>query len=284
MAEYEDRYWSTADGLRLHFRDYPGPVGAPPVVCLPGLSGNARNFESLAARLAGRWRVLCPSLRGRGDSDYARDPGSYALATYLQDIAGLLEQHAIGRFVPVGTSLGGILTMHLAAAEPERIAGAVINDVGVELEPAGIARIRGYLGQGRSFETWMHAARALQEAHGALFPEYGIEEWLTHAKRAMTLGSNGRIVFDYDMRIAEAFALDKPGDGDLWPCWLALAGRPLLLLRGEMSDILSAENARLMVAAVDTAELVTVPRVGHSPSLDEPQAIAGIERLLAKVS
>jgi pimeloyl-ACP methyl ester carboxylesterase len=284
MADYQDRHWSSEDGLRLHFRDYPGPAGKPPLLCLPGLTGNPRNFESLAARLAGRWRVLCPSLRGRGDSDYASDPRSYAVATYLRDLEELLRQQEIGRFVPIGTSLGGVLAMHLAGADPGRIAGAVVNDVGVELEPAGIQRIRGYVGQGRSFETWMHAARALEEAHGAIFPDYATADWLTMAKRTMTLGGNGRIVFDYDMRIAEAFSADRAADGDLWPCWLAAAGRPLLLLRGEMSDILSAETAGLMVAAVDDARLVTVPRVGHSPSLDEPEAVAAIERLLAGVT
>lgn len=284
MADYTDRHWSSEDGLRLHFRDYAGPPERPPVLCLPGLTRNCRDFEGLAAHLAGRWRVLCPDLRGRGDSEYARDPMSYTPATYLADLAALLEQEGIARFVAVGTSLGGLLTMLLAASGPERIAGAVINDIGPEIDPRGIGRIRGYVGQGRSFETWMHAARGLQEVHGQVFPDFGVSEWLVMAKRAMTLGSNGRIVFDYDMKIAEPFAASSGPADDLWPAWLALADRPVLVLRGETSDILAPDTAEQMVAALTDAELVTVPRVGHAPTLDEPEAVAAIDRLLARVA
>ena len=164
MGEYEDRSWTSSDGLQLHFRDYAGDAARPPVLCLPGLTRNARDFEDLAARLAGKWRVLCPEMRGRGDSDYAKDPMTYQPLQYLQDLELLLEQEGIARFVSIGTSLGGLLTMLLAASNPQRIAAAVLNDVGPEVSAAGIERIRGYVGQGRNFETWMHAARALQEA------------------------------------------------------------------------------------------------------------------------
>jgi pimeloyl-ACP methyl ester carboxylesterase len=115
MADFENRSWSSRDGLRLHFRDFPGPDDKPPVLCLPGLTRNARDFEDVAARLAGQWRVICPDMRGRGDSDYAKDPMTYNPAQYLDDVELLLEQHGIARFVAVGTSLGGLLTMLLAA-------------------------------------------------------------------------------------------------------------------------------------------------------------------------
>jgi pimeloyl-ACP methyl ester carboxylesterase len=285
MAEFEDRFWTSEDGLRLHFRDYAGPAGKPPVICIPGLTRNARDFEGVAERLAGAWRVLCLDLRGRGDSGYAKDPMTYTPLTYAQDVAALLAQEAIPRFVAIGTSLGGLVTMLIAATGAERLAGAVLNDIGPEVSEAGIARIRGYVGQGRSFETWMHAARALQEAQGDVFPDFGVEEWLVMAKRTMTLGPNGRIVFDYDMKIAEPFGAGDGAAGvDLWPAWHALAGRPVLLVRGATSDILAPEVAERMIAAVPGAELVTIPRVGHAPTLDEPAAVAGIERLLAKVA
>lgn len=285
MAEYEDRFWKSEDGLRLHFRDYPGPAERPPVLCLPGLTRNAREFDQLAPRLAGRWRVLCADLRGRGDSDYAPDPQSYTVATYLNDLQALLRQEGIGRFVAIGTSLGGLLTMLLALGGRERIAGAVVNDIGPEVDPRGIERLRSYVGQGRSFETWMHAARALQEVHGEIYPDFGISDWLTMAKRGMTLGSNGRIVFDYDMKIAELFNTDRNGSSaDLWPAWEALGGRPLLLLRGATSDILAEETAENMVMIVPEAELVTIDRVGHAPTLDEDESVAAIERLLQKVA
>ena len=283
MAEFEDRHWTSDDGLRLHFRDYPGPADKPPVICIPGLTRNARDYEALAAKLAGERRVLCLDLRGRGDSDYARDPASYNPATYVGDLAELLAQHAIERFVAIGTSLGGLVTMLFAGAHADRLAGAAIVDIGPEVSAEGIARIRGYVGQGRSFETWMHAARALEEAQADVFPDNAVADWLTMAKRVMTLGSNGRIVFDYDMKIAEPFA---GGDGaagtDLWPFWRALGGRPLLVLRGGQSDILSEDIARRMLEEAPGAELITIPRVGHAPTLDEPEAVAAIERLLAR--
>ncbi|QGN54382.1 alpha/beta fold hydrolase [Novosphingobium sp. Gsoil 351] len=285
MAEFEDRHWTSEDGLRLHYRDYAGPGAGrqdkAPVICLPGLTRNARDFELLAERLAKRRRVLCLDLRGRGDSAYAKDPATYTPPTYVTDLEALLDQAGIARFVAVGTSLGGLVTMLLAGARPDRLTGAVFNDVGPEVSSVGIARIGGYVGQGRSFETWMHAARALEEGQGEMFPGFDIADWLTLAKRAMTLGSNGRIVFDYDMKIAEPFATpSNAAPPDLWPCWRALGGRPVLVLRGELSDILAPETAARMIAELPEAELVTLPRVGHAPTLDEPEAVAGIERLL----
>ncbi|MBC2670412.1 alpha/beta fold hydrolase [Novosphingobium piscinae] len=289
MTQFEDRYWSSRDGLRLHYRDYAaaGPEAAarPPVVCLPGLTRNARDFETLAARLAPRWRVLCPELRGRGDSAYAKDSATYQPLQYVDDIEALLAETGIARCVIVGTSLGGILTMLLAARGGERIAAAALNDIGPELDPAGLARILDYVGQGRSFPTWMHAARALHEAQGAAFPRFTITDWLAMAKRVMTLGQNGRIVFDYDMKIAEPFAATATAAPvDLWPAWEALAGRPLLVLRGALSDLFPAHCLDEMVRRVPGTEALTLPEVGHAPTLDEPEAVAAIERLLARVA
>ena len=284
MAEFEDRYWSSEDGLRLHYRDYPGPEDKAPVLCLPGLTRNARDYEGLAAKLAGRRRVLCVDFRGRGDSDYARDAASYVPPVYANDVEALLTNQGVERFVAIGTSLGGLVLLLLAGLDSARIAGAALVDVGPEVSDEGIARIRDYVGQGRSFETWMHAARALHEAHGAVFPAFTAADWLTMAKRTMTLGSNGRIVFDYDMKIAEPLATpDNAAPPDLWPSWRALAGRPLLVLRGETSDILAPEVAARMLREAPGAELVTVPRVGHAPTLDEAEAVAAIERLLERV-
>ncbi|OYW51048.1 MAG: alpha/beta hydrolase [Novosphingobium sp. 28-62-57] len=292
MADYEDRYWTSSDGLRLHFRYYESDSAKdsakahhrPPVICLPGLTRNARDFEDLAAALAGEWRVLCPEMRGRGDSDYAKDPMTYTPLQYLQDVQALLAQEEIDRFISIGTSLGGLLTMLLAATNPQCIVAAVLNDIGPEVSAAGLERIRGYVGQGRNFETWMHAARALQESSGDVYPDWDIAQWLKYAKRIMVLGSGGRIAFDYDMKIAEPF--EAPAGAtpqvDMWPMFDALATRPLLVLRGETSDILSAETAANM-ASRPGVELVTLPRIGHAPTLDEPESIAAIRRLLARV-
>lgn len=282
---WADRYWPSADGLRLHFRDYPGRADRPPVIILHGLTRNARDGSALAGRLAGEWRVLVPEMRGRGQSDYARESSTYTPVQYVADLVALLEQEGIAQFVAVGTSLGGLMTMLLALTQPQRIAAAALIDVGPEIDPAGIAAIREYVGQGGSFPTWIHAARALEELHGHAHPDYALEDWLAMAKRLMVLGANGRIAYDYDMGIADPFGTDPaPAAADLWPAFEALGGRPLLLLRGELSGILAAGTAREMQRMVPGLELVTVPRIGHAPTLSEPESRAAIDRLLARVA
>ena len=281
---YQDGYWWSRDGLRLHYRDYPGPAERPPVICFPGLTRNARDYEGLAERLAGEWRVLCVEFRGRGESGYAKDPMTYVPLTYFQDVEALLAELKIEKFVAVGTSLGGIVTMLLAAAERDKLAGVVLNDVGPELNPAGLARIRTYVGKAVWYPTWMHAARAVAEGNADVYPNYAIEDWLRMAKRLYRVNSSGRIVLDYDMKIAEPFRVPGNETGpDMWPTIDAMAGRPLLIVRGEHSDILSEATAAKMVKRVKGAELVTIPGVGHAPTLDEPEAVAGIDRLLARI-
>lgn len=288
MAErrnYSDGFWWSRDGIRLHYREYAGPADKPPVLCFPGLTRNARDYEALAERLAGQWRVLCVEFRGRGESGYAKDPMSYVPLTYFQDVEALLEELKVDRFVAVGTSLGGLVTMLLAATERDKLAGVVLNDVGPEINPAGLARIRTYVGKGVWYPTWMHAARALASGNADVYPNYAIEDWLRMAKRLYRVNSSGRIVLDYDMKIAEPFRVPGNEAGpDMWPTIDAMNGRPLLIVRGERSDILSEETAAKMVTRVPGAELVTVPGIGHAPTLEEPEAVAGIERLLAKVA
>jgi pimeloyl-ACP methyl ester carboxylesterase len=287
MTGYEDRFWSSRDGLKLHYRDYAGTEpGRPPVICLHGLTRNARDFEELAERLSPNWRVLCPEMRGRGDSEYAREAASYNPLQYVEDLLALLEQARIDRFVAVGTSLGGLMTMLLALQAPERIAAAVINDVGPRLEVAGLERIKSYVGQGRSFPTWVHAARALEEVQGVSHPGQDLPFWIEAAKRVMTLSSNGRIVFDYDMKIAEPFARLDPAaeQANMWPALEALAGRPVVIVRGAVSDLLSEETLAGMLARLPEAEAITVQGVGHAPNLAGPEVFDAVDRLLARVA
>jgi pimeloyl-ACP methyl ester carboxylesterase len=284
QAPFSDRYWTSRDGLKLHYREYPGRADRPVVLCLPGLTRNGRDFTQLAERVSGEWRVICPDLRGRGDSAYARDSATYNPLQYAEDLTVLLDELEIDRFVSFGTSLGGLITMLLATTMPQRLAGALLNDIGPEIAPEGLERILSYVGQGRSFPTWMHAARALEEAQGPVCPDYAVADWLAMAKRCMVVGGNGRIVFDYDMKIAEPLAQSgAEASPDLWPALAALAGRPVLLLRGALSDVLSAETLRRMAKMLPDCEAVTVPRVGHAPMLDEPEAAAAIDRLLARL-
>ena len=138
MADWSDGYWSSGDGLKLHYRDYAGEASRPPIICIPGLTRNARDFEGVAARLAGDWRLICVELRGRGESAHARDPMTYIPPVYLQDMEALVSELKLARYVLIGTSLGGLITMLMAATGKQRIAGALLNDIGPELETRGL--------------------------------------------------------------------------------------------------------------------------------------------------
>lgn len=286
MAGFAHGYWWSNDGLRLHYRDYPGGAdGRPPILCLPGLTRNARDFEDLAARLSPAWRVIAVEFRGRGESAYAKDPMSYVPLTYVQDVEALIRELKLSAFVSIGTSLGGLVTMLMAGAERERLKGVVLNDVGPDLEAAGLQRIRAYVGRGGSWPTWLHAARTLAEINRSAYPAYEIEDWLAMAKRLYRLSSSGRIVLDYDGRIAEPMRLPGGETGiDMWPALDALRHVPVLILRGALSDVIAPATVARMTAMLENAEAVTVAGVGHAPQLDEPEAVAAIDRLLARVA
>ena len=283
MAEFADRYWTSADGIKLHYRDYAGPHERPPILCIPGLTRNARDFEPVADRFAGQWRVLVVDLRGRGGSGYDPDPANYAPAVYVADVMKFLDQLGIADAVFVGTSLGGLCTMLLAASDPERIAGALLNDIGPVIDQAGIDRIGDYVGQDTRFASWEQATAETADNHRATFPKWVSSEWERHVRR-ICREEEGAVCFDYDMAIADNFkrAADKP-QIDFWPFFRALEGRPVTILRGAHSDLLSAATAEAMTVALSDVELVTVPDVGHTPSFEEPQSQAALDRLLDRV-
>ena len=281
---YMDSYWWSNDGLRLHYRDYAGSADRPVIVCMPGLTRNVRDFERLAARLSPEWRVITVDFRGRGESAYAKDAMSYVPLTYVQDVERLLTDLKIDRFVAFGTSLGGIVTMLLAATGHAKLAGAVLNDVGPVIEAAGLDRIKGYVGKTSSWPTWIHAARALGETNAVVYPAYKLEDWLAMAKRLYRLTRGGRIVPDYDKNIAEPFRLPGGEAGvDLWPALDAMRDVPSLIVRGALSDVLSDATAVAMKDRLRAADYVTVAGAGHAPTLDEPEAVAAINALLARV-
>ena len=280
---HEDGYWYSADGLRLHFRDYPGDPNRAPLLCLPGLTRNARDFEGVAQRLAGRRRVIAVDLRGRGESDRAIDPLTYVPPVYLQDVGALIAEHCVRPVVLVGTSLGGLIAILLSLTARPSLAGVLLNDVGPEIDAQGLTRIISYVGRAERFASWDEAARQIAANHDGAFPDYTHADWLVWAHR--TCRDDGEaIVFDYDPAIAEPFKLPQPEPAfDLWPAFETLEGLPALLVRGERSDILTAETASEMVRRVPTMELVTIPRIGHAPTLEEPEAALAIDRLLSKV-
>ena len=282
--QWVDETWTSSDGLRLHYRDYAGRPDAVPVLCLHGLTRNARDFEALAPLLAGGRRVIVPDFRGRGMSDHDPIPARYSPPTYAADIWQLLDLLGIDRAIFVGTSLGGLVTMAVAAFAPGKIAGVVLNDVGPELEQEGLRRIRGYVGRPAFFANWQAAAASLAERNGSIHPKYSASDWMRMARR-MCREQAGGIMFDYDLAVAQnVLASASAPPPDAWPYFNALRDAPLLVLRGALSDLLSVETAEKMADMHPDAEMVTVPDVGHAPDLSEPEALGGIARLVARVA
>lgn len=281
---YQDYVWESDDGLKLHCRDYPFSSNKTPIICIPGLTRNARDFAHLGPWLNGERRIIMVNLRGRGDSEYAKDSSTYHPKTYVADIVKLIDELKMPKAIFLGTSLGGIVTMVLAAAHPDRVAGAILNDIGPVVDPVGLERIGEYVGQGRSFETWAHAARDIAASSSDIFPDYELNDWIAFAKKVYRMNSSGRIKMDYDMKIAEPFDSKGGGSGALWKALGSLKNVPTLLLRGEMSDLFSNETAAKMLDILDQGELVIVPRVGHAPTLEEPASLAAIHGILERTN
>ena len=279
-STYTSRFYTSPDGLKLHYRDYAGPPGARlTVLCIPGLTRNARDFEDVAPHLAGRYRVLCVELRGRGLSDYAPDPMTYVPATYVRDIIALLDSASLMRVAIIGTSLGGIISMLLASVIPHRLLGVVINDIGPELDSAGLARIAGYVGRTRPISNWDEAAAAIEAIDGAVFPEYKGADWVRMARRRFVEQPEGGLRPDYDLNISKPF-VSTARAGDLWPFFQSFRALPILALRGAQSDLLSPRVFDEMQAVVPNLRRVTVPNRGHAPYLDETEARAAIDTFL----
>jgi len=284
MASWTDRYWNSAEGLRLHYRDYAGPRDKPPIICIPGLTRNARDFEPVADRYAGDWRGIAVDLRGRGESESDPDSRRYSPHYYVADILKLIDQEGIADAVFMGTSLGGLCTMLLASTDADRIAGAMLNDIGPEIDQAGLGRIGGYVGKENGFASWQDASHALAARNADIYPNWTEDDWDQFTRRICHQTADG-IRFQYDKRIADNFgaAANSP-DEKRWPLYRALAGRPVTILRGELSDLLSRDVAERMVEALgEDAELVEVAEVGHTPTLEEPEATAAMDRLLERV-
>jgi pimeloyl-ACP methyl ester carboxylesterase len=181
---WNDRYYRSADGLRLHYRDYPaGAAGRLPVLCLPGLTRNARDFDALAPHLQRARRVLCVDLRGRGRSQHDPHWQNYHPGTYLADLVLLLADAGIERCVFLGTSLGGLLTMLMAASRPACVSAAILNDIGPEVDPAGLARIAAYVGRQPVAKTWAEATQLVRSTHGAALPGLTDEQWSAYTRR-----------------------------------------------------------------------------------------------------
>lgn len=282
-GRYEDRYMTVRDGLRLHYRDYAGAADKPPILCLHGLTRNSRDWTEFAERYSPGFRVLALEFRGRGGSDYDPVPQRYNPLTYAGDVIELLDQLALDQAIFAGTSLGGLVTLTMAAMAPQRIFATIMNDVGPDVDVEGVNRILTYVGNDRRFGSWDEAADAIAANYGASFERYAHDDWVKMAKRNCR-EENGEVRFDYDMAIAEPFKTTGPTPNvDLWPFFRVLAEKPLLVVRGAKSDLLTEATARRMQQVAPDMKLVVVPGVGHAPELNEPEAVGAIDEFLAKL-
>ncbi len=279
-----DRRVTTGDGIGLHCRDYPGPTAAgarPPVLCLPGLTRNCRDFEPLALHLAARHRVLTPDLRGRGRSDHDPDWRRYRLDVYVADTLALLDALGVAQVVVVGTSLGGLVGMFLAAGHRAHVAGLVLNDIGPELDPRGMLRIATGVGAARAVATWAEAAADARAANEMALPDLDEAAWLRFAHAVYREEAPGRIVRDMDPMIGRALREPMVPTPDFWTAFASLDGLPMLSIRGELTDLLSEETFERMLARHPDMQSCRVPGRGHAPTLDEPESRAALDRFLA---
>jgi pimeloyl-ACP methyl ester carboxylesterase len=276
----QGKTWRSHDGLQLFYRDAGPHNEATPVLCLPGLTRNSRDFTQLAAHLTASRRVICPDLRGRGYSEHDPEWRNYHPLTYVADTWQLLDELAIQRVVVIGTSLGGLMAMIMAAQQPVRLAGVVLNDVGPEIAPEGLARIRGYAGKLPPVTNWTAAAAQLREVYGLALPGLDEAAWLAYARQSFRENAEGIPQLDYDPAIGLAIQEVSGEPADPWPLFRALT-MPALALRGELSDILAPATLARMQQEKPDLVAVTVVNRGHVPLLDEPDSLAAIETFLA---
>ena len=283
QPSFRDRRYTSSDGLSLYYRDSGDPL-APrtPVLCLPGLTRNSRDYAYLARRLSETRRVLCPDYRGRGQSDYDPDWRNYHPRTYLEDIRHLLAVAGVGRVAVIGTSMGGILAAGMAVAMPTILAGVVINDVGPEIGVRGLDRIVTYMRDAGPLHDW-NAAVAKLRANFPNLPAYADSDWLKIAKATYRESHDGLLRPDWDVRLVKPLLVGGAESYNMIALFSALRALPVLLVRGERSDVLHADAFERMGKLLPAARRLTVPNVGHAPSLSEPVAKDALDEFLHSV-
>ena len=283
MSFYRDVYYSSPDGLRLHARDYGDETAELAVLCLHGLSRNARDFEAVAARLASDCRVIVAEQRGRGLSAYDPKPENYHPGIYVPDMLALLDHLGLERVAIIGTSMGGLMAMIMAAGWPDRVAGLVVNDIGPEVAVEGLLKIQSYIDRETNVSNWDEAVADVSGLFAAAFPRYGRPEWERVARQLYIEDGEGVPVLDFDPAIANNFKTLEPQALSIWPVFDAVPPIPFGLVRGTLSNILtSAIMAEMLKRRPDiiTAE---IDNVGHAPTLDEASSRAVIDRVLASI-
>jgi pimeloyl-ACP methyl ester carboxylesterase len=289
VTNFSERRWASHDGLSLFARDYPAASREArlPVICLHGLTRNSKDFEDIAPIIA-NWgrRVIVPDVRGRGQSDRDPNPNNYQPKIYARDVVEMMAAFDISSAVFLGTSMGGLITMTMMAVKPKAVAAAILNDVGPSVAPEGIARILGYAGKPMDVRDWKDAAEYVRRTNAVALPHLSEEDWHRFARRTFREGPDGPIL-DYDPAIA--IPLGKPPSRiAMWIAGLLFRKlarkRPALLIRGQLSDIISTDIADRMQRMAPRLQRVDILQVGHAPMLTEPAAVDAIDQFLRTVS
>ena len=285
----EDRWFTAKDGLKLHaLAAGPKHARALPAVCLPGISRTAEDFRELLQAFATHTknprRAIALDSRGRGLSARDPNPTNYTVPIEIGDLLAVLDAEKITRAVFVGTSRGGILTMVMGAVRPQAIAGAVLNDIGPVLDMPGLLRIKTYVGKMPRPSSWAEAAMNLRKVMGGQFPAFDEAKWQDYARRTWRNGKDG-FTPRSDPLISTALADIDPAvpPPDLWKQFDALAAAaPVLVLRGEHSDLLSRETVAAMRAKDQRVETIEIAGQGHAPFLVEAATIDPILAFAAR--
>ncbi|MEI8146530.1 MAG: alpha/beta hydrolase [Alphaproteobacteria bacterium] len=278
MVEPRSIFISATDGLQLHVRLWgENRRGHLPLLCLPGLSRNTADFEVLAQDMAAERLVVAVDYRGRGLSAWDPVWTNYSLPVELGDLTSVATAIGLAHAIFLGTSRGGIHTLLMAASRPGMVKGAILNDIGPEVDPTGLARIKSYLGKLPEPASMAAAVALLKSVAAAKFPAFSAADWERQAA-AMWVMRDGKLIRSYDpalVKTLEGLDFDAPIP-TLWPQFDGLAKVPMLSIRGELSDILPVEVVQKMSARRPDLEVFTVPGQGHAPALTDQPSIGRI--------
>ena len=282
MAEFREHFYQSADGLELFARDYAPDSPRGTILCMHGLTRNSADFEGIANHLAANYRLVVVDQRGRGRSDWDREVANYQPAVYVQDMFRLLDGLGIDRAIYMGTSMGGLMAMIMSAMQPRRVQAVIMNDIGPVINPAGLERIKGYVGKSGPVANWDQAVAQTREINGKEFPDFDGSDWLRFTRALYREDDAGVPVLAYDPAIARpmAEAQDEAVPPDLWPAFASLEQTPVLLVRGALSDILAVECVAEMRRCKPDLQVAEIPNRGHAPTLDEPHCISAIDSFL----
>ncbi|HEY1452688.1 MAG TPA: alpha/beta hydrolase [Roseiarcus sp.] len=263
---------------RIVYSEWPGPKGAPTLLCVHGLTRNGRDFDAVAERLSAHYRVICPDMPGRGRSERLANPAEYVYPTYVQDCAALIARLDVETLDWIGTSMGGLIGMMIAARPGNPIRRLVVNDIGPFVSKEGLERIGSYVGLDPNFASFAEFEAMLRKL-AAPFGSLTDAQWRKMATDMAEKKPGGGWGFAYDPAIANAFKAGPIVDIDLWPIWEAIRA-PTLVLRGADSDLLSRATAEDMTRRGPKAKLAEFAGIGHAPALLSEDQIGAIEDFL----